>query len=171
MVILRGLHAFGLLLLLACAPQNTPADSVGDLTAEGESTVRGIVRTVGSAPVNVQVVLVSEGRSIRLVGPLAEELARTAGIEVNVEGTLRPSPDPMADMELEATGYRIRTANGQPAVMGEIVEIMGDRARLRTDDGEIVILSSVPRDFRVGQRVWVQGPGGITVQSYGILRP
>ena len=53
----------------------------------------------------------------------------------------------------------------------EIVAIEGGRVRLRTRTGEEVYLSGAPEGFRVGQKVWVQGPTSIAVQSFGTIRP
>jgi hypothetical protein len=60
--------------------------------------------------------------------------------------------------------------NGRPVVVGEIVTISGGTAQLRTEAGEQIELRGVPESFRVGQRVWVQGPQSLTVQSYGLIR-
>ena len=65
--------------------------------AAGERLV-GTVRVVGSAPVNVKVVLrPSGGGDVELAGPLAEELRRLPGAEVAVSGPVEPAPDPLAD--------------------------------------------------------------------------
>lgn len=132
----------------------------------------GVVRIVGSAPVNVQVVLQPEGGgSIRLTGPLRDELANLAGAQVAIRGELTPSPDPLADRELRASGYDILSVDGEPVLSGEIIDVNGDRARLRTASGEEFVLNVPASTFRVGQRVWVQGPQMVTVQSYGVMRP
>jgi hypothetical protein len=161
-----------LLLLVACTPPGEPPDSIpAPDTAAGEP-VRGTVRVVGSAPVNVQVVLQPpSGRALRLVGPLAGELERLAGVEVAVRGRVEPSPDPMVDRQLRVAGYEIVSVAGRPVVMGEIIAIQEGWVRLRTEAGEEVFLSGAPSQFRVGQKVWVQGPRSIAVQSYGMIRP
>ena len=71
---------------VACtSPQVERSDTVPTPVAGGEETVSGVVRVVGSAPVNVQVVLQPEtGRGLRLTGPLTDELQRLAGVEVAV---------------------------------------------------------------------------------------
>jgi hypothetical protein len=164
--------ALAALLLMSCAPPPEPADSIPPAAAGEPETVVGIVRIVGSAPVNVQVVLEPQaGRSIRLTGPLVGELRRLAGVEVAVHGRLGRSPDPIVDRQLEAAGYEIVAVDGRSVVMGEIVSLAGGRAELRTDSGQVVTLSGVPQEFRVGQKVWVQGPQSLTVQSYGLIRP
>ena len=131
----------------------------------------GIVRVVGSAPVNVQVVLETEaGRSIRLTGPLRAELERLSGVQVVVRGEVTDAPDPLAAGQLEATSYDVVAVDGRAAVLGEVVAASGSGARLRTASGEELQLSNVPPGFRVGQKVWVQGPRTLAVQSYGVVR-
>src|SRR5690606_14169876 len=127
---------------------------------------------VGSAPVNIQIVLrTRDGRSVRLTGPLAGELERLTGAEVSVEGGITTSSDPIVDRQIEATAYTIIAIDGLPVVWGEIVSLSGGSALLRTDAGAEVTLSNVPADFAVGQKVWVQGPQGVVVQSHGTIRP
>jgi hypothetical protein len=168
------LAALGFLLLAACArtaeaPDSVPTPGPGAIVGDA---IRGVVRIVGSAPVNVQVVLQPEsGRAIRLVGPLRSELERLAGIEVSVRGAIAPSPDPIADRELNATSYDIVAVNGMPVVVGEVVEVDAGVARLRTAAGEVVVLASPPTGLRVGQKIWVQGPRSLVVQSFGVIRP
>ncbi len=159
-------------LLGACAPAgDTPDPGPGPASGAIERLV-GTVRVVGSAPLNVQVVLQPEqGRSVRLTGPLVPELQRLAGAEVAVMGRVEPAPDPLVDRQVVASDYEILTVNGEPVVMGDIVSISDGWVRLRTPDGEEVFLSGAPAEFRVGQRVWVQGPRSIAVQSFGTLRP
>ena len=161
----------GLLLVAGCAPSDPPADTVSTEGVRGEA-LQGTVRIVGSAPMNIQVVLQPEqGRSIRLAGPLLPELERLGGVVVSVEGPVSPAPDPLADRQIEVTSYEIISVDGRPVVMGEIVSVSGNTARLRTSAGEEVVLSAVPAEFKVGQKVWVQGPGSIIVQTYGTIRP
>jgi hypothetical protein len=160
------------LLLGGCAPQGEPPDTIPAPAAGGTDRAVGTVRVVGSAPLNVQVVLQPEsGRAIRLTGPLREELERLSGAEVAVVGRLQPAPDPMVDRQLHATSYEIVAVDGQPVIMGEIEAITDGWVRLRTPDGEIVHLSGAPASFRVGQKVWVQGPRSVVVQTHGTLRP
>jgi hypothetical protein len=165
-----------LAVLLGCAPPGEPADTltpgaaVPDGSAAGNELV-GVVRVVGSAPMNTQIVLQpEEGGAVRLVGSLADELEQLAGATVAVEGPVGPSPDPLVDRELTAVGYRIVEVNGRAAVVGEVVSTENGNARLRTAEGDEVYLTGVPESFRVGQKVWVQGPRSLTVQSYGLIR-
>ncbi|MEX2583678.1 MAG: hypothetical protein WD766_10410 [Gemmatimonadota bacterium] len=160
--------------LIGCAPRGEPTDSIPlpEAAAERGEALIGFVRIVGSAPVNVQVVLQpEEGRSVRLVGPLVSELERLSGVLVAVRGEIRESADPIVDREIEATGYEILGVDGQPVVTGEITSISGGTAVLRTEAGHEIVLPAPPGELRVGQKVWVQGPQSLSVQSYGIIRP
>jgi hypothetical protein len=159
------------LLLTACAPPVEHPDSIPSPNSS-EQSVRGTVRIVGSAPMNVQVVLQPpSGRALRLTGPLVGELERLSGAEVAVRGRVRPAPDPMVDRQIEAAGYDIVAVNGRPVVSGEIVAREGGFVRMRTPQGDEVLLSGAPEQFRVRQKVWVQGPASVVVQSYGVVRP
>jgi hypothetical protein len=160
------------LTLLACAPRVEPGDSIPPPAGSLPQELTGTVRIVGSAPVNVQVVLrPPSGGDVRLTGPMRAELERLDGAEVAVRGTVRPSRDPLVTREVEVTGYGIVSVDGRPAVMGEVVAVEGGWVRLRADSGEEVYLAGAPSSFRVGQKVWVQGPRSVVVQSYGTIRP
>ncbi len=139
----------------------------------GVESLTGTVQVVGSAPVNVQVVLQPEsGPAMRVVGDLASEVANLVSARVTVRGRVSPSPDPIVAREIEATGYEIVAVNGAPVIVGEVISVDGGgSARLRTEDGAEVVVTGAPASFRVGQKVWVQGPRSLTVQSYGTLRP
>lgn len=157
-------------LLTACSPRPEPVDSIAAVPGDSES-VPGVIRVVGSAPVNVQVMLdPGTGRQIRLTGALRDELARLAGISVTVTGRSAPSSDPMAEREIDVASYEIGLVDGRSVVVGEIIEISGREAQLRTSSGDILFLTGIPNEFRVGQKVWVQGPSTLVVQSFGVLR-
>lgn len=157
--------------LLSCTPRAEPVDSMPS-PSTAQNSVTGTVAVVGSAPMNVQVVLrTPEGPGFQLAGPLAEEVRQLSGAVVRVWGRVGSTPDPMAAGRIEVADYDIVSVDGAPVVMGEIVAIDGARARLRTRTGEEVYLSGAPGSFQVGQKVWVQGPSSIAVQSYGTIRP
>jgi hypothetical protein len=158
------------MLLVACSPRVEPADSIA--AAPGDlQTVSGVIRVVGSAPVNVQVMLdPGEGRQIRLVGALRDELERLAGMDVTVSGRVTASADPMADRQIEVASYDIGLVDGRSVVVGEIIQISAGEAQLRTPAGDVLYLRGIPNEFRVGQKVWVQGPATLVVQSFGVLR-
>jgi len=164
---------FFLMLLVACAPGVEEGDSLPPPDGgSAESTMTGMVRIVGSAPVNVQVVLQPAGESaVRLVGPLVEELSRLAAAEVMVRGRVASSPDPLVSRQIDVSSYDVVSVNGRSVVMGEIVSIAGGTGQLRTADGDEVTLAGVPASFAVGQKVWVQGVQSLAVQSYGTVRP
>lgn len=159
------------ILVAGCSPRVQPADSISAAPGDPE-TVSGVIRVVGSAPVNVQVMLdTGEGRQVRLVGDLRSELERLAGINVTVSGRATPTPDPMADRQIDVASYEVGMVEGRSVVVGEIVQISAGEAQLRTADGGILYLRGIPNEFRVGQKVWVQGPATVVVQSFGVLRP
>lgn len=165
-------RALALAWMVSCAPRTEAPDSVPAPEAPVTAGLTGTVRVVGSAPVNVQIVLQpAEGGSVRLTGPLSSELANLSGAQVTVFGDVRPAPDPLVDRVLEATDYRIESVDGEPVLSGEIVSVTGQRATLRLADGEEVVLDVPAGEFRQGQKVWVKGPRRVAVQSYGVIRP
>jgi hypothetical protein len=158
--------------LLACTPQSERRDTVPTPESGMAAAASGTVSIVGSAPMNVQVILRGEdGRAVRIVGPLEPEVRRLSGAEVAVFGQVSSNPDPIVGLQIQATDFEVLSVDGEPALMGEIVSMDGERAQMRMRDGETVTLTGAPREFRVGQKVWIQGPRSFAVQSYGVIRP
>jgi hypothetical protein len=153
----RAAAALGLAALLAgCVP---PATGPG-----GVSTLRGRAAVVGSAPMNTSVSFRAEdGRTVTLTGPLRQELGRLSGVELEVEGRMEGS-------ELEATAYRVLSVDGRPAWVG-VVERDAAGLLLRLEDGSAVRLGGGVSDLRPGQKVWVQGPTQLQVQTFGVIVP
>ncbi|CAN5746613.1 hypothetical protein BH23GEM8_BH23GEM8_15010 [soil metagenome] len=159
------------LLLVACvAPQAEPPDTIPGVDA-GDRVV-GTVRIVGSAPINVQVVLQPEsGSAIRIAGPLASEIEKLAGAQIAVRGTVEAAPDPMVSQQVQVRSYEILTVDGQPVTMGTVEGHVNNWTLLRTGDGELVYLAGPPDRFRTGQKIWIQGPAARIVQTYGVITP
>ncbi len=165
-----GRWGFVLVALLAagCAPGGVGAGT-GQSAPE---TYSGTIQVVGSTPVNVRVVLEREGEApVGLDGGILPELETLRGARVTVRGRAAESSDPMTTRRIEVTDYDILSINGAPVLVGEVIAVENSMARLRTADGVEVLVTGAPRSFRVGQKVWVQGPVEVTVQSYGTLRP
>lgn len=157
---------------LACTPpQSVPSDTLPTpAAADGGPTV-GTIRVVGSAPVNVSVVLQpAEGGSIEVVGPLRDELRRLSGARVALRGPVEPAPDPLADRRIRVDDYEILSVDGEPVIAGTVEGREGEWVLLRTATGELVYLGGAAAELRPGQKVWVQGPRSVTVQSYGVIR-
>ena len=152
-----------LFLVAACAPAGAAPSA--DSGAQGENSVTGTLRVVGSAPMNVRLVIEGPAGSPTVTGPLAEELRRLAGAEVTLTGS-------RAGTSFSPTGYRIVSVNGEPATLGTVEAITGAYVQLRTADGETVYLvGSAPGQFQPGQKIWVQGPRAVVVQTFGTVRP
>ena len=131
---------------------------------EAGDSVAGTLRVVGSAPVNVRLVIETPAGSVNVSGPAAEELRRLAGAEVTLLGQRRGA-------DFDAADYRVRSIDGRPVTMGTVEGADGEYLRLRTTGGEVIYLVAPPAQLRPGQKVWVQGPAGVIVQSSGTVRP
>lgn len=153
---------------MACAsPAPEPPQAAAEPAAADTSLVRrvGTVRVVGSAPLNIQVMLQDQGgRGVAIHGPLAREIERLSGVEVEVQGRMHQGA-------LEASGYQVRAVDGAPAVMGTVERATDGGLQLRTEQGQILKLSGADAHLRAGQKVWVQGTQTLQVQSYGVIRP
>jgi hypothetical protein len=168
----RGILLLLMLAVAACAPQNgdanaTPAPRPG----EAESVrVRGTVAVVGSAPVNTAVVIRgANGESRRVEGPLAAEIGRLAGAEVEVVGTRQR--DPMYGEAVLAASYQIRGVDGRSVITGVVERGADGQLHLRAEDGTLLRLAGGTAQLRPGQKVWVEGPATVQVQSFGVIRP
>lgn len=148
--------------MAACAPVGA-SSSAPDAAQSGDS-LTGTLRLVGSAPMNVRLVLEGPAGNTAVAGPLAEELRRLAGAEVVLTGSRDGSA-------ITPTAYRVVSVNGQPATLGTVESVTGSYVQLRTAEGELVFLAGTTGQFRVGQKVWVQGPRAVVVQSFGTVRP
>lgn len=163
----------GWLLLAALGCSAQPGEQPGATPAPGGGErVEGVVRVVGSAPVGVRVVLTPDGgKQIQLAGPLRDELRALSGARVAVSGASAPAPDPMVDRQITVADYEILSVDGQPVTAGTVEGRTGEWTVLRTEAGELVYLGGATDELRAGQKVWVQGPRSLIVQSYGVLRP
>jgi hypothetical protein len=156
-----------LLALASCTPARPapPAEAPNSSAHSRDSTVVGTVRVVGSAPVDVHVVVQDQaGHTTELTGPLVGEVRRLAGAVVAVTGRAE-------GRRLEVARYEIRSVDGQPVVMGVVEKIQDGYVYLRTPDGKLVYLAGGIQQLRVGQKVWVQGPSTLHVQSFGVIAP
>jgi hypothetical protein len=145
------------------APAPTPPSEPAPST--GQDTARGVVRVVGSAPVNVSVVLAPEGSTerIRLTGRGATALRALGGVDVVVRGTRTSSG------ELDVQSFTVRSVNGEPAVDGVLVAD-GSALAIETDSGRRRI-GSPPDALRglVGARVWITGRLDSGAITYGVI--
>ena len=149
------------LALAALAGCTTPPAAGGG----APERLAGRLAVVGSAPMNVQVSLqTADGRSVYLTGPLAAELRALSGAEVEVEGRMEGGA-------FAARGYRIRSVDGRPALVGTVEAAPGGGLQLRLEDGSAVRLGGGADRLRAGQKVWVQGPTQVQVQTYGVIVP
>jgi hypothetical protein len=156
-------------LVTACAAAGASPQGAAE---GGAGRAEGIVRVVGSAPLDVQVVVQPDGaEAVRITGPLRDEIRRLSGARVVVHGDLERSEAPVASRQLQATDYEIVSINGQPVVVGTVQGRTGGWTVLRTRDGGTIYLSAVPESIRTGQTIWVQGQQSLVVQSFGVLDP
>ncbi|HEX6369382.1 MAG TPA: hypothetical protein VF006_10645 [Longimicrobium sp.] len=155
---IRAAAVLAMAALAGCTP---PAAARGG----GPERLAGRVAVVGSAPMNVQLTLqTADGRSVYLTGPAAAELRALAGAEVEVEGRMQGGA-------FEARGYHIRSVDGRPVLWGTVEAAPGGGLQLRLEDGSAVRLGAGADRLRAGQKVWVQGPTQVQVQTYGVIVP
>lgn len=132
--------------------------------------VRGTVAVVGSAPVDIAVIIRGEeGESSRIQGPLTDEIRRLAGAEVEVTGIRQR--DPRYGHAVAVSHYDVRSVDGRPVVTGVVEQAPDGRLQLRTEDGAVVRLVGGADQIRPGQKVWIQGSATMQVQSFGVIRP
>lgn len=164
--------ALGVVLASCAGPQAVPPDSTPQPAAVAGEGLVGVVRVVGSAPVNVRVVLQPDtGGSVQLTGPLRDELRQLAGAVVAVTGAPDTAvPGGLESRAVEVTGYEVRSVDGEPVITGTVEGTTGAYVRLRTSAGELVYLADAPEGLQPGQKIWVRGASSVIVQSYGTIR-
>lgn len=139
------------------AASDVPATSAAD-------SIRGIVSVVGTS-FDKHVMVTSPGRRAEITGPMAGLVGHQAGAEVSVVG--RTTGD-----ILEATGFIVRSVDGQPAIDG----------KLRTEAGVLYIVTASGSRTRIvapppplkgqdGARVWITGDPAKGVSSFGFIDP
>ena len=155
---IRAAVVLAMAALAGCTP---PAAARG-----GEpERLTGRLAGVGSAPMNVRLALQTpDGRSVYVTGPLAGELRALAGAEVEVDGRTEGGA-------FQVSGYRIRSVDGRPVLEGTVEAAPGGGLQLRLRDGSAVRLEAGSDRLRAGQKVWVQGPTQVQVQTYGVIVP
>lgn len=157
--------AGALLMSSACAPRPAGSGAQPVPGAAADSTVVGTVRITGSMPMNVSVTIQDDaGGVLRVDGPLTPEVRALAGARVALRGRV-------ADRGIEVRSYDLRAVDGAPAYVGIVEAAPGGGLRLRLEDGRTLMLGATPNRFRVGQKVWVQGPAAVRVQTFGVIRP
>ncbi|MGH7458361.1 MAG: hypothetical protein ACREKN_04655 [Longimicrobiaceae bacterium] len=164
---MRPLLLLALLVLpAACAVPNDGED--GEQTAAGTSRWVGTVAVVGSAPMNVAVVLRDDDpRAFNpyLTGPLVSELRRLSGLTVAVEGE-----EPERPGWIEVERYQVLSLDGDPVVAGVVERGEEGELVLRTSDGTRYPLSGAEGRVEPGWKIWVKGDPGLALSVYGVIR-
>lgn len=139
--------------------------------APHDTTVEGVVRSVGSVPM-VRTVVETEHGSYVITGPLTAEIGRLSGATVRVTGSLgRAAPLPPA-MAIAAEHYELLRVQGETPHVGTLVRRNGEWFLAAADT---VRLIGVPADFpaHAGDTIYVVGDlthGALSVRFYGIIR-
>ena len=175
-----GLVALACVVLPSCgggsedAPEEVDADrGDGAEPAEDASALlefTGPVTSMGTEGMRMVNLRTADGTSVGLVGDLAAELARLSGAVLTVRGNDAPAP---ADRGLDVTEYEVVDVNGETPSVGVLER--RDGAYWLGGDPDVQLMD-VPDALaqEVGAKVWVTGSSGtdgVTVQSYGIIRP
>jgi hypothetical protein len=157
---MRALLAAAAVVLAACNPPVPPNGPTPD-----QDRVTGRVAVVGSAPMNVRVTVVpDEGPPFYVVGPLESEIRRLSGAHVAVTGRRDGG-------EIHATDYDVVSVDGRAVMMGTVERSADGSVHLRLKDGATARLTGATAELPSGAKVWVQGPGTVQVQTYGVIRP
>lgn len=132
--------------------------------ATSEPALQGRIRVTGTA-VEPLTTVETSGGPVLIRGPLEPELRTLDGMTVRVSGRQAGT----STRTIEADGYSIVEADGQPATIGTV-----------TDDGaslivraDTVLLVAPPAGLQPGARVWVAGirtGNQLRVSSYGVIR-
>jgi hypothetical protein len=149
-----------LIMMSACAGNGDSAHAPGADTAAVE--IRGVVAITGSDPLP-RIVLRTEEGGVRLHSDEPHLLKRLSGVEVAVRGSRR-------DDGFHVTEVEPLRVDGEPVIAGVVEEDGEGGLRLRRADGSTVRLLYAPAGLRPGETVWVQGPGEVRVQRFGVYR-
>lgn len=155
------LTSLALATFVACTPQ--PGSDFAEPGMQGNGVYMGTVRVVGSLPVSTQVVLQrEEGKDLTLAGPLLGEIERLAGARVAIRGAMESGA-------LQADSYQIQSVDGAPVEMGLVERAPSGGLQLRKADGSVLLLGGGASHLQPGQKVWVQGPRMLQVQTFGVI--
>lgn len=133
--------------------------------SDAADTARGIVAVVGTS-FDSKVVIKSPtgGRSVTLIGPLAQSIGRLSGADVWVNGTRDENG------QINASRFQVRTVDGIAALDGTLIT-HNDRLVLVTRDGKQHPIDNPPPALRdhIGARVWVAGPLDKGPVTFGVI--
>lgn len=137
----------------------------------GDTTVEGTVRRVGSVPL-VRTVISGAGGPVAVTGTLARELAALDGALVRVVGHPQPASPPPPARAVNVTRYTLVSVHGQTPEVGVLI---GRNGALWLAGKDTVALTGVPSDFAAheGDKVYIVGArnnGKLNVQSYGVIK-
>lgn len=159
------------LLTVGCAPPASD-NHVEDTAADESRWMEGRVLVSGVDPSSMTV-LQSDGEpAVALVGAMEPELRRLQGATLRVGGTPeRGSVAPGG--ALDVSSYEVLEIDGMAPRVGILVR---EGARYRLQGGDTTMLVGVPDALArsEGAKVWIigrAGEDGLTVQSYGVIRP
>lgn len=138
---------------------NDPQHPIAPSTVEFTGTV--VVEETGDHP-SVQLQF-ADGELIPLLGNEAALLARVAGGEVLVRGTLDASPGMVVEQ------FQVLAMHGRPAIDGVLVETESGLA-LRLSGGSLRSVSDPEGGFAalIGARLWITGLDEPPVE-YGVI--
>jgi hypothetical protein len=148
------------------------ANSTGQPSAP-DTTVRGIVQTLGAVP-SAQVVLRSSNSgSVAVTGALLGEIATLEGVEVSVTGPAIANNPPSPPRAVDARSYDIVAVGGTPARAGVLTR-RGETMWLAGARDTVELQSPTPPNLAVmiGSRVYLVGNvinGKLRVEAYGAV--
>jgi hypothetical protein len=143
--------------------------------ASADTTVRGVVRIVGSEPLTTVVLrLNDEGPGIAIVGSLSAEIGSLSGVEVAARGAAVDHHPPTPPRAVDVRSYDVVAVGDLPARSGRVA-IHSEALWLVGVRDSVELAPPVPEPLRslAGHRVYVAGPlerGRLHVQAFGAIK-
>jgi hypothetical protein len=175
---MRPIHliaGFAVTGLLGCHQRSAGGGDPGRPRVAADTTVRGIVRVVGSDPFPQVIVRSTDtDQDVGVVGSLQHEIGSLVGVEVSVTGPAIPNRPPRPARAVNVLRYDVLAVDGVPAHAGmltrrrDAIWLIGAR-----DTVELLGPTPVALAAMLGNEVYVSGRlenGKLHVQAFGAIR-
>lgn len=171
-VIAALLWALPVLAITATESCGRPVPQAG--VSSGDTTVRGVVRVVGSEPLTTVVLRPNDdGAGVAIIGSLSAEIGSLDGVEVSARGAAVEHHPPTPPRAVDVRSYDVVAVGSLPARSGRLVGHSAALWLVGTSDS-VELANPVPKQLMgmAGRRVYVAGTleaGKLHVQAFGAL--